>query len=153
MKKTFWPLFSPIIEFEKPQKTTCKGPKSILTINVEVIRPFLQDRRGCWRNKILKKKAIIQVKRLWTTPSRIIEHDKRQETTYKGPQGNMTINVEVKRSFLQDLRGWKQNFLKKRQPFQWKDFGLFFLAFSSLINLNGQFIRGQDGFWQILLEL
>ena len=54
-------------------------------------------------------------KRLWPISSRIIEHDKRPETTYKGPQGNLTINVEVKGSFLKDPRGcWKQEFLKKK---------------------------------------
>ena len=138
VKKRFWPFSSRNIEHHKRQRTTFKGPQGNLTINVEVIRPFLQDPRGCWKHKILKKKAIFPVKRLWPTSSRIMEHDKHQRTTYRGPQGNMTPNVEVKRSFLQDLRGWKQSFLKKRQSFQWKDFGLFFLALSNLTNVREQ---------------
>ena len=36
----------------------------------------------------------------WPVFSRIIEHDKRQETTYVGPKGNVTITVEVISSFL-----------------------------------------------------
>ena len=32
--------------------------------------------------------------------SRIIECDKPQGTIYKGPQGNLTVTVEVKRSFV-----------------------------------------------------
>ena len=54
-------------------------------------------------------------KRLWPISSRIIEHDERPDTTYKGPQVNLTINVEVERSFLQDPRGcWKHKFSKKK---------------------------------------
>ena len=37
----------------------------------------------------------------WPNSSRVIEYDKRQKKNlYKGPQGNLKINVEVSRSFL-----------------------------------------------------
>ena len=66
MKKILWPNFSPIIECDKPQGTNYKGPQAILTITVEVIRAFLQNLRGCWEHKFLKKKAIYPVKKtLW----------------------------------------------------------------------------------------
>ena len=115
VNKRLWHISSRIIEHDKRQETSYKGPQGNLTINVEVIRPFLQDPRGCWKHKFLKKKAIFPVeKRFSPTYSRIIEHDKRPETTYKGRQGNLTINVEVKISFLQEPRGcWKHKFLKK----------------------------------------
>ena len=97
MKKRLWPISSRIIEHDKRQGTTYKGPQGNLTIIVEVIRPFLQDPRGCWKHKFLKDKAIFPVeKRFSPISSRIIEHVKRPETTYKGRQGNLTINVEVK---------------------------------------------------------
>ena len=96
-----------------------KGPQGKVTSNVEVERSFLQDPRGCWKYTFLKKKAIFPVKkRLSPISSRITEHDKRQGTTYKVPQGNLTINVEVIGPFLQETRGcWKQKFLKNRQYF------------------------------------
>ena len=116
VEKRFSPIFSRIIESDKPRNRIWKCPKSILTFNVEVIRSFLQDLRGCWKHKFLKKKATFPVeKRFWPFSSRIIEHHKRQRTTYKGPQGNLTINVEVIRPFLQELGGcWKHKFLKKK---------------------------------------
>ena len=156
VKKSLWPISSSIIEQNKRQKTTYKGPQGNLTSNVEVIRPFLHDPRGCWKYKFLKKKAIFPVKRFWPTSSRLIEHDERPETTDKGPQGNLTFNVEVKRSLLHDPRGWWKHkfFEKKRQTFWWrKDFNLFFLALSTLIILRGQFKRVQKGLRQLLLKL
>ena len=119
MKKRLWPISSRIIEHDKRQRTTYKGPQGNLTIHVEVKRPILQDPRGCWKQKLLKKKATFPVKKGFSAnSSRIIEHEKRPETTYKGPQGNLAINVEVKRSFLQEPRGcWKHEFLKKKATF------------------------------------
>ena len=40
VKKILWPTFSRSIECDKPQGTSCKGPKGILTITVEIIRAF-----------------------------------------------------------------------------------------------------------------
>ena len=119
VKKRLWPISSRIIEHGKRPETIGKGPKGNLTVNVEVKRSFLQDPRGCWKHKFLKKKAIFPVKKkLWPISSRIIEHDKRPETIGKGPQGNLTIHVEVKRPFLQDPRGcWKHKVLKKKSNF------------------------------------
>ena len=37
VKKRFWPIFSRIVECDKPQETVCMGPKGILTITVEPI--------------------------------------------------------------------------------------------------------------------
>ena len=122
MKNRFSPISSRIIEHDKRQRTTCKCPQGNLTINVEVRRPFLQDPRCCWIHKFLEKKAIFSVKRFWPTPSHLIVHDKLPETFYKGPQGNLTINVEVKRSFLQDPGGcWIHKFLKKKATFSVKN--------------------------------
>ena len=116
VKKRISPISSRITEHDKGQGTAYKVPQGNLTINVEVIRPFLLDPRGCWKHKFLKNKAIFPVeKRFSPISSRIIEHDKRPETTYKGRHRNLTINVEVKRSFLQEPRGsWKHKFLKKK---------------------------------------
>ena len=131
VKKRLWPIFSRIIELDKRPETFCKDPQGNLTMNVEVKRSFLQDPRGCWKHKLLKKKATFPVKKRFSPiSSRILEHEKRPETTYKGPQGNLTMNVEVKRSFLQDPRGcWKHKLLKKKATFPVKKrFRLFLLV-------------------------
>ena len=119
VKKRFSPISSRIIEHDKGQGTAYKVPQGNLTINVEVIRPFLLDPRGCWKHKFLKKKANYPVKKRFSPiSSRIIEHDKGQGTAYKVPQGNLTFNVEVIRPFLQDPRGcWKHKFLKNKAIF------------------------------------
>ena len=119
MKKGFSAITSRISEHEKRPETTYKGPQGNLTIDIEVKGSFLQDPRGCWKNKLLKKKANFPVKKRFSpTSSRIIEHDERLETTDKGPQGNLTFNVEVKRSFLEDPRGcWKHKIFEKKATF------------------------------------
>ena len=119
MKKSLWPISSHIIEHDKRQGLTCKCPQVKVTINVEVKRSFLQDPRGCWKHKFLKKKATFPVKkRVWPFFPRLIEHDKRPETTYKCPQGNLTFNVEVIGPFLLDPRScWKHKVLKKKANF------------------------------------
>ena len=115
VKKSFSPISSRILKQHKRQGTIIGVPQGNLTINVEVIRPFRHDPGGCWKHKFLKKRAIFPVKKFWPSSSRIIVQDKLPETTYKGPQGIMTFNVAVKRSFLQDPRGcWKHKLLKKK---------------------------------------
>ena len=41
VKKTLWPIFSRIIECDKPQGTFYKGPKAFLTFTVELIGAFI----------------------------------------------------------------------------------------------------------------
>ena len=43
VKKYIGQFFSRIIELDKPEETTYKGPKCILTLIVQVIRQFHQD--------------------------------------------------------------------------------------------------------------
>ena len=120
-KKRFSPISSRIIEQDERPETTYKGPQGNLSSKkprmiVEVKGSFLQDQRGCWKHKLLKKKANFPVKKSFSPiSSRIMEHDERLETTYKGPQANLTINVEVERSFLEDPRGcWKHKIFEKK---------------------------------------
>ena len=57
--------------------------------------------RGCWKLKFLKKKgSLSSEKNFLAIFSRSIEHDKYQGTIYKGPEGFLTITVEVIRSIL-----------------------------------------------------
>ena len=69
VKKRFRPIFSRIIEYEKPQATISKGSKSFLTITVEgfhyatpkikVAQNFEIQKRfltGCWKHNFLRKR-------------------------------------------------------------------------------------------------
>ena len=69
--------------YNELQETTYRGPKSNLSITVEVIRSFLQDLNGCWKHKFLNKKAKFPEKKILAFFSRFIEHDKGHELEYK----------------------------------------------------------------------
>ena len=103
------------------------------------------------KTKFFEKKSTFLVKkRFWRNFSRIIESEKTQWTVFEGPIGNLTLTVEVIRSFHKDLRGWWiHKFLNKRQSFQWRKFcGVLSLALSSVTNLRWQPIRVQRVVWQ-----
>ena len=77
-EKTLAYLFSSVIDCEKHHGTLCKGLKGSLTFTVEDIRSFLCG-IGCWKHKVLKKKATCPVKkRFWPNFSGIIECEKPQ---------------------------------------------------------------------------
>ena len=94
-------------------------------------------------------------KKFWPFPSRINEHDKRQETIYKGPQGTLTITVEGRRSFIQDLTGCcKQKFLNKKAIFPVKE--SFWPIFSRIIDCDkpqATIDRGRRIFLTITVEV
>ena len=50
-----WPVFSNIIECDKPQNTIGKGPKDNPTITVEDIRSILWHLRGCLKTQNFEK--------------------------------------------------------------------------------------------------
>ena len=88
--------FSPISSLITRQGTTYKVPQGNLTINVEVIR--------FWKQTFEEKGKISSEEKIFDYSISYLEHDKGQGVAYKVPQGNLTINVEVIRSFLQDQR-------------------------------------------------
>ena len=103
MKKTLWPIFSRIIECDKPQETIFKGPQAILTITVELrtYRSIFLGTDRLLKTQFFEKKAKFPMKKiLWPIFSPIIECDKPQGTIYNGPQAILTITVEIIRAFL-----------------------------------------------------
>ena len=99
-KKDFG-LFSRIIECDKPPGTFCKSPKGIPTITVEVITSLLQHLRSCWKTQSFEKKCNLSSEgKFLAFFFRIIEHGKRQSTTYKGTQGTLTSFLQTIWSFL-----------------------------------------------------
>ena len=67
----------------------------------EVKDLFFNTHESVENTKFWKKIANFPVRKVfWPGFCRIIEHDKRQGTTYEGPQGILKITVEVTRSFL-----------------------------------------------------
>ena len=54
VKKKYLNIFSPFIEFDKPQRTNYSGPQSILTLVVQMTWTFLWDLRGRWKQTFQK---------------------------------------------------------------------------------------------------
>ena len=101
VRKSFWPDFYRIFEFDKPQGTVSISSEASMTITDEKLRSFLQDLRGCWKNNFWKKKAVYPVrKKIWPAFPRIIECHKPQKTLCKGRKNFVTITVVVIRSIL-----------------------------------------------------
>ena len=73
-KKLFRPIFSRIIECEKPQGTRRKGPQGIVRITVQIMRSFPQDLRyDVVENTFSKKAYFANEKQLWSFFSSITE--------------------------------------------------------------------------------
>ena len=63
-EKSFWPVFSRILECEIPPGTIYEGPQGILTITVEVTGLIPEHIRSCWKHNFLKKKQTFQWKKV-----------------------------------------------------------------------------------------
>ena len=77
-KKVFRPIFSRIIDFEKPQRTKYGGLQSFVTVFVQVIRALLWDPRGRWE-QVLKNRLSSRRKTI-LGDFRITEYGKQQAT-------------------------------------------------------------------------
>ena len=109
MKKSFWPILTPIIECPKPQGTVYNSSEASVTITLGNLRSFLQDLRGSWKHDFLKKKRNYSSEVF----SRLLAFDKPQGTVFISPEASLAITDKKLRSFLQDIRGcWKNNFWK-----------------------------------------
>ena len=148
MKKKLWPVFSRIIEHDKCRESFFQGPQAFLTYTVELTREVSSDLRSCWKHNFWRKKASFPVKKdKWPIFSRIIEHEKTHGTIYKGPWGSLTFTLELIGYFFSDLRGcWKQNFWRKRQPFQWKKELTIFNSYHCLWRTSRNNLQGSTSF-------
>ena len=101
-----------------------------------------------------KKGKLSSEKKFWHIFAQIIECDRPQGTICEGPQGILTITVEVTGLILKHLRScWKHNFLKKRQTLQWKKF---LACFSKIIECDrpqGKVYEGRQGFLTNTVEV
>ena len=89
-----------------------------------------------------------------TNFSSIIEDTKPQATPSTGPQGALTVTVEVIIS--SPTPNWllkTQLFEKKANSPVKKTFGLFFLVLSRVRSLSRQLVRVQKAFRQLLWKL
>ena len=67
-----------------------------------------------WKHNFLGKKSYFPVKEsLWPTLSIFIEHKKSQWTFFEGPQGFLTLFLQLIKIYLCDLRGREQEFFHK----------------------------------------
>ena len=91
----FWPLFPRFIDCERPHGTIYKCPHAFLTFTVEIISAFFGPKR-LLITQIFEKKAKFPVKKIfWPIFARNMELDKCQGTIYKGPQGILTIILQM----------------------------------------------------------
>ena len=124
VRKSFWPVFYRMFEFDKPQGTVYISPEASLTITDEKLRSFLHDLRGCWKHNFLKKKVVFPVKkRFWPTFSHFIENKKVQETIVEGPQGLFDNYLAIDKNFSLGPRRSIARFFFKNYPFSlWQKF-------------------------------
>ena len=115
VKKRFLPIFSHFIEQNKVQDTICDGLQGLFDICFAIDKFFsLGPKRSIARN-FSKISCSHGDNSFCLTFHRIISCDTHPGIVYNCPQGILTIIVEVKRSFLQDLRGcWKHKLLEKK---------------------------------------
>ena len=57
VKKSFWPVFSPILECDKPEGRIDEYPQFFLLLLLKLKGLFLLHLRSCWKHKFLKKKG------------------------------------------------------------------------------------------------
>ena len=101
VKKSFWPVFSLILKCDKPAGQIDEYPQFFLQLLLKLKGLFLLHLRSCWKHKFLKKKGKFSSEKSFCCIfSQFIECDRPEGTTYEGPQGDLTITVEVTRSFL-----------------------------------------------------
>ena len=109
---------------------------------MELKRALFKDLWGCWKHKFLEKIGKLSSEKiLWPIFCRLIEYHRPQGTLYRGPQGFLTIIVQVKRWFLQDPEVENQIFQKKSFVPQKKSFRSFFSHFSHLADFEQQLFR------------
>ena len=82
-----------------------------------------------------------------------MEFEKLQKTTYRGPEGHVTIIVQVIRTFLLDLKGQKKNFSKNSLAHRWEGKLAFFVLKRSMEEFKQHKIKLQKVFWQSLCKL
>ena len=105
-KKCICPIFFRFVECDKPQETIYRIRKDVLTISVEVKRSFFRTWEVVESTTFWKKNGYCSNGKVFTpTICRIIDFNKPQGKTSKGPQGILKPTVEVIRSLLWDLSG------------------------------------------------
>ena len=98
------------------------------------------------KSHIFEKGNLFSEEKIWLLPSRNVDQDNFQGTTYEGPQGNLTTTVDVIGPFPKDLRPyWRHKRLKKKQYIQWrKIYGLFFSRITEHAKSRQKNYRGQQ---------
>ena len=93
--KCICPIFSQIVECDKPQETIYKSKKDILTSSLQVKRVVLGPERLLKTQNLEKKCSFPVNKCICPLFSQIVECDKPQQTIYKSRKVILTITVVV----------------------------------------------------------
>ena len=152
MKKVFGPFFPHIIECHKHQRTNYKGPQPILTITVEIIRPFLWGHLRSLKTQMCQKQGNLSNGEK-TLASSFLFYRTWKETgnTLWGSKGCFNVDCAIDKNIYWDLSGrQEQTFQKKAFFAMTKVFGLFFLVLSSMKNMKEQNAMVRIFFWHLL---
>ena len=95
VNKCICPIFSQIVECDKPQETIYKSQKDILTSNLQVKRVVLGPERLLKTQNLEKKCSFPVNKCICPLFSQIVECDKPHETIYESQKNILTITVVV----------------------------------------------------------
>ena len=141
--RSFWLNFHRLITCDKPPGTVCKCPQSLLTFTVEVMRSFLQDLRGCWKNNFSKKRQSFQWGKnygsLFLVLSSMTNLKGQFVTVFKVFWPLLSLLYDEilgpRRLFNSQIIGKKADFPVKKR------FWPFFLIFSNITKIRNFFLR------------
>ena len=150
--KRFWLIFTRNIECEKPQGTICKGPKDTMKITVEVIGSFLQHLRCCWKHKKLEKRYSFQWKKIHFSLFFLVLSNMTnvREQLIRPHKVFWQVLCKLYYHFL-GTEEIDNQFFERKSIFPVKR--RFRPIFSRIVECDksqgAQFVRVQNGFWQL----
>ena len=154
MKKFFLPIFSRIIDYKKPQRTHYRGLQGFVTVIMQVIRSFLWDPRGRWK-QVLKIGYFPEKK---TTLADFLPYYRERQTTsnilsdstrYYDSRCASYMNISETSKRLLKTQVFEKKLFFRRKNY----FGRFFVILPSLKSLRKQLLRVHVVFWQLLCKL
>ena len=155
VRKKLWRFFSRFIEYDKPQRTVCKGPHCFYDHYWVWYKMKSVGPRRLLNSKIFGKKADFPVKeRFWPIFSHFIEHNKGHEIFFEGPQGLFDVVFAIDKSLsLGPKRSIARIFSKISCSHGDKSFWLTFLKNINYDIPPGTVFKCSKGFKTITMEV
>ena len=110
-EKELWPSLFRNIEYDKLQRTVCKGPQGFLTLTEFVIRWNLSDLGGCWIQKFFTKRQTFQWRKDFGLFFLILSNIRKVRKLFlRDHKVCLTIFLQLIKIYFWDLRGREQEF-------------------------------------------